>query len=36
MFDALGQVHQEAIDPCVEDQLRCVVHYAFNPDSTKT
>ncbi|WP_342394388.1 helix-hairpin-helix domain-containing protein [Salipaludibacillus daqingensis] len=23
------------IDPCAEDQIRCIVHYAINPESDK-
>jgi Pathogenicity locus len=35
LFDELEQKLGVWIDPCVEDQIRCVVHHANNPDSEK-
>lgn len=35
LFDELEQKLGVWTDSCVEDQIRCVVHYANNPDSSK-
>lgn len=33
LFDRLEKNLGMRLDPCVEDQIRCVVNYANNPDS---
>ncbi len=35
LLDCLEKKLRTPVDPCVEDQLRCVVYYAENPDSKK-
>lgn len=35
LFDCIEQRVGERIDPCVEDQIRCVIYYANHPNSTK-
>lgn len=35
LIDELEERCGTWIDPCVEDQMRCVVHYANHPDSDK-
>ncbi|WP_426984029.1 helix-hairpin-helix domain-containing protein [Brevibacillus borstelensis] len=35
LIDALEGKYGCQIDPCVEDQLRCVIHHAENPGSDK-
>ena len=35
LFDQLEQYFNLRIDPCVEDQIRCVIYYANNPQSSK-
>ncbi|MEJ8546703.1 helix-hairpin-helix domain-containing protein [Brevibacillus borstelensis] len=35
LIDALEAKYGCQIDPCVEDQLRCVIHHAENPGSDK-
>ncbi|SEP99197.1 helix-hairpin-helix domain-containing protein [Piscibacillus halophilus] len=35
LFDWFEEIVGERIDPCVEDQIRCVIHHANNPGSDK-
>lgn len=35
LFDSLEQKLGVWTDPCVEDQIRCVIHYANNPKAYK-
>ncbi|WP_237458248.1 helix-hairpin-helix domain-containing protein [Pontibacillus yanchengensis] len=35
LFDQLEQELGLCIDSCVEDQIRCVINYANNPNSSK-
>lgn len=35
LFESLEVKVGERIDPCVEDQIRCIIYYANNPESNK-
>ena len=35
LFDKLEQINGVLTDSCVEDQIRCVIHFANNPGSSK-
>ncbi|GEL76439.1 helix-hairpin-helix domain-containing protein [Tenuibacillus multivorans] len=35
LFDRFERIVGESIDPCVEDQIRCVIHHANYPGSEK-
>ncbi|MFC4617676.1 helix-hairpin-helix domain-containing protein [Camelliibacillus cellulosilyticus] len=35
LFDQLEKIQEVRIDPCVEDQFRCVVNFANDPNSNK-